>query len=444
VGRARPRPRPEPWAGPGPVRGRDRGWGPSRGLPAWRRLSRGRRGGWLLSRGCRGGWLLSRGRRGGWLLSRGRRGSRRRSGGLRRSRRRSGGFRRGSGRRRRGRRGDGGGGKGRPWGRRGGRGRRGRGRRTGRGTRGDRGSEAGGGRGGRGRARGGRRRCGLEDRFGEGPDGDALEGPEHEVPPDEGGHGAPGYVGEPRHVVQGELPLPVPHPHAGRELGDVAAEPGVHVVLGRARLAGGGTADVRVGPGAGLDDPLEGKGDEVRGGRIEGPPAVGAVAAQDLPVGGLHPLDGERRVVGAAGGERGVGGGHLERGHGLGPQGDRAHRPERGDDPHPVGHLDHPLGPHRGDQLSVDRVHGVGRGVEEGHGPVGGVPVVGDLPRLSAWPGAPGVVHDERGRPPPHREQGDALLHRGGQGERLERGPGLAAGLDGQVELVPSEVPPAH
>src|SRR5437868_6806050 len=58
-------------------------------------------------------------------------------------------------------------------------------------------------------------------------------------------------------VVERDLGLRVPDPHARRELRDVSAEPRVLEVLGRAGLAGRGPAKVRGRSGAVLNDALE-------------------------------------------------------------------------------------------------------------------------------------------------------------------------------------------
>ena len=104
-------------------------------------------------------------------------------------------------------------------------------------------------------------------------------------------------------VVQRDLALRVAHPHAGRELRHVAAEPGVDVVLRGPGLAGGRAADVRGGAGPARDhDACERVRDEVG---VVLPQDLLAPAA-DLQVGlavrEVDPL--ERRAHGAATRER--------------------------------------------------------------------------------------------------------------------------------------------
>ena len=73
------------------------------------------------------------------------------------------------------------------------------------------------------------------------------------------------HVGVPLDVVHGDPALRVAHPHAGGELGDVAAEPGIGEVLGGPGLASGGPAREARGHARPMrHDALEGQRDQVR------------------------------------------------------------------------------------------------------------------------------------------------------------------------------------
>src|SRR5438105_6344161 len=114
----------------------------------------------------------------------------------------------------------------------------------------------------------------------------------------------------------------VADPDAGCELRDVAAEPGVDVVLGRSGLAGDRAADRGAGPGSFLGHRLERVGDLVGDLLRDGGASDALPERDDLPGGGTYRVDGLGLVAYAPVGQRRVGDRHLERTDRLCAQGD--------------------------------------------------------------------------------------------------------------------------
>jgi len=239
----------------------------------------------------------------------------------------------------------------------------------------------------------------------------------------------------------------VAHPHARHELGHVSAEPGIPVILGGAGLSGGRTPDVRRGARAALDHALQRIGDEVGVVLAQHELATPADPQVGLAVRGVDPLERRGPVPPSAGGEGRVRVRHLERRDRLGPERDRAHRFERRPDPHPGRRLPDRLRRHGRRDLGVDGVHRIRGGRQQAEVAALLVGRVGELPRFAVR--VAGRVGDrDRGRAVPARVERVSLLDRGGERERLERGPRLpsrttVAGRE--VHLGHREVlPPVH
>ena len=238
-------------------------------------------------------------------------------------------------------------------------------------------------------------------------------------------------------------PFRVADPDCDRELGCVADEPRVTVVLGRSCLA----RDRPIVESSSLAGalghyPLENRVDE-RGIVLVHRPLLDGI----VRVGGAPVLDAEHRAGHiaehgavdplAAVRKRREGAGHLQRADGLDAEADREVVLERPRDAELVRHVGHVLRAHLRGQLRVHRVVGVDGGVLEVDRPQVGALVVVHRPEL--------VPEVDRGRlGGEHRLRGDPLLDRGRQHERLEGRPGLALTLHGQVELTLLEVLAAH
>ena len=176
-------------------------------------------------------------------------------------------------------------------------------------------------------------------------------------------------------------------PDGGRQARREADEPGVGVQVGRAGLAAGRAADVRVRAGAALDVLLEDLGGLVGHAVREDLRAVRAPAARQLGLAGALELDlGDRGrpVAVAAGGDRRVRGRHLQRRDAVLEAAERLGRiavhvaaldahVDRG-----VGHL---VGPEVERELDVDRVVGPQRRLDEVHVAAAGAAVGLDLER---------------------------------------------------------------
>ncbi len=126
----------------------------------------------------------------------------------------------------------------------------------------------------------------------------------------------------------GISPLRIAHPDRGLERGRVAAEPCVGVVVGRPRLAGvGASRDVRADARPVEHVLLEHVRDRRRDPVRDDPrPLRLSPAAADLAAGEDDPPDRDRLGVHAAGRQRRVDGGHVERGHRAGAESERRRR----------------------------------------------------------------------------------------------------------------------
>src|SRR3954451_12433084 len=229
--------------------------------------------------------------------------------------------------------------------------------------------------------------------------------------------------------------LRVAEPHGGRQVRREADEPRVGEVVGGAGLAGGRAADLRRvrEAGAALDVLLE----DLRrlGGDAVGERAVLARLAEvvDVAVGERDLPDRDRAVAPAAGGDRRVGVGHLERGDAarqaakaLGRVGVQA-----GLDAHVVRGPAHRVGADVGVELGVDRVVGLQGRLDEVDAPRVRVAVgVHRVVRRGRQPAGP-----ERTRLVGRRLRVHAAAQRCHQDHDLERRPRLPVTLGGEVEL---------
>ncbi len=237
----------------------------------------------------------------------------------------------------------------------------------------------------------------------------------------------------------------VAHPGCRREPGGVADEPGVSVVVGGARLARRRPTEVGGLPSAGVDHPLQGVGD--LGGLLgaERRCALGREVLHQGPVGPLDPGDHDRRHAGALVGEGGVARGHVEHRDLPGAEDEGVQRRQVGRHPEAFGHGHHLL---RSEVVHELGVGGVGRllgGLQE-RGPTSAAPA-GDLPRCAVGLDDVGEGHLRGGGE--HRLHRVALVHGGGERERLERRSRLAARTaplraHGEVDLALGEVAAAH
>src|ERR671916_710335 len=262
----------------------------------------------------------------------------------------------------------------------------------------------------------------------------------HVYGPDVHGQGLAVYDGLSVDIEHWRPGLRVADPDGGREPGRVADVPGVGELLARAGLAGGGASylavEVVVEAGRATQDDLP---QDLRGGGglVAGEDAVpfDLVVVDGLALaesGEIYPLDSVGLPVDAAGGEGRVGGGHLKRAHARPqtPDGSRGVGVYRGGDAHGRGDLGHVLQPQVHGELYKDRV------VRLGHGPVERYPaplyavVVADLDPL------PLVVEVQVLRQIVSGFRRDELPERRREHERLEGAPRLAAGVQGQVEVV--------
>src|SRR5215210_1574137 len=244
----------------------------------------------------------------------------------------------------------------------------------------------------------------------------------------------------PVNVEHGRPGLRVADPDGGREPRRVADVPGVGELIARAGLAGGGTpylaVEVVVETGrAPQDDPPQ----NLRGGgglvAREDATTFNLVVVDGLALaeaGTLYPLYGVGLPVDAAGGEGRVGGGHLERAHARpqAPDCCRGVGVYRGDDAHGRGDLRHVLQPQVHGELYKDRVVRLGHGLVERYSAPLYAVVVADLDPL------PPVVEVQVLRQIVRDLRRDELPERGREHERLEGAPRLAAGIQGQVEVV--------
>ncbi len=279
--------------------------------------------------------------------------------------------------------------------------------------------------------------------LGEFPDRPQPDRAFHQRPPDLSGE-APSRDGDAVDVVHRDLAGLVPHPHRGREVGCVAHEPRVRVLVRRPGLAGGGTADggpdARAVPDVVLEDlrhlPCDTVGDDSL--PLRGAPARTGVL---LPVRQHDLPDRARLRVDAAGRERRVRRRHVERRHGDRAEAHGGHvapaHLERRPNPEPPRHLADSVRSHVQRQLRVHRV------VRPQRGPRDGRPaVVGRVVRLHTPPRSVVAiaVRDrlvrERGRDVVAGIGIDPLFDRSREDERLERRAGLPAGLREQIELV--------
>ena len=101
-----------------------------------------------------------------------------------------------------------------------------------------------------------------------------------------------------------------------------------------------------------------------------------------------------------------------------------------GRDPEPAGNIDRLVGAHFEDEPGIDRVDRMDRRLDEVHGAAALVLEVPHMPDTAAR-----QREIERLRRRIELVQGDALLHGGGEHERLERRPRGALTLGGEVEL---------
>src|SRR5680860_1544436 len=240
---------------------------------------------------------------------------------------------------------------------------------------------------------------------------DAFEGARHEVAPDRRRQAAARVAA--RHGVVG---VAMAHPDHGGQVGGVAGEPGVAVVLRGAGLAGRRASDLRRGAGAGLHDAAQHVADVRRRAGGEGPflaprPRVDhLVAATDL-------LDDVGLVVDAAGREGVEGLGHLQ---GADRRGAEHQRRVAGGkvrvDAGGAGGVDEGRRADLLPDLGVDGVDRLPGGVAQAHLAVAGATVVVHLIVLAAAQVRDGV--DRRGVEVAVRRP--ALLQPRGQGEELE------------------------
>ena len=164
---------------------------------------------------------------------------------------------------------------------------------------------------------------------------DVRERDRHVVVPDLRGQRRAGDDALALDVLHRDAALGVADPDAGREIGGVAAEPGVRVVARRPRLAGLGTpirevrARARARRHVLLEDAGHHRGDAVG----DGAAMLGrGERADEIAVAVAHTPDGARGAVDAARGERRVHARQLERRDLERAEGDRGHRLELGDD----------------------------------------------------------------------------------------------------------------
>ena len=269
----------------------------------------------------------------------------------------------------------------------------------------------------------------------------------HEVVPDQRREGAPEHGVAVEVRAHRDQLVRIADPHGDRVLGVPAHEPGVAVVGGGAGLAGGELADRGGACRCRTAAPF--RASRSRSARRRGAARAGSAPgcgpgatrrAAAAPA-GFDFLDSHRRAVfgqrsahaPSAVGDRLVGVGHVDRRDADRQPADRHRRigRQRGRDAHAVGDAGDAAGGHLQAHFGVDRVVRVGRGPGEGvRAGVVAFVVVDDELFLPT-----GVGDDEHLLPgSPHRFGRDAVLERGGQVERLERGARLALALGGQVE----------
>src|SRR5215210_6482090 len=256
----------------------------------------------------------------------------------------------------------------------------------------------------------------------------------HVVAPDLGGERAARHGGAVVLRLHLDLGVGVADPHGGGQARREADEPCVVELVGRAGLAGRRAADLRPGARALLDvlleDPRRLGGHAV----LEDLRALDAVAPRQLrlAVGERDLGDRGRAVAVAAGGDRRVGVGHLERGDAERQAAERLRRiaVELRPDAHVVGRLLDLGGPEVERELHVDRVVRLERRALEADRAAVVVRVgldvdraprrIGELQRLGHVAGGARV---------------DALAQRGHERHHLERRAGLAVALGSEVEL---------
>ena len=228
-----------------------------------------------------------------------------------------------------------------------------------------------------------------------------VERPFHVARPDLGRDRPAGHLRHTLDVQEGLVGVPVPHPGRRGERRRVADEPGVAEVRGRPRLAGRGLADGRRRPGPPRDHLLQDLGDLIRDPRRDGLDRGGGSVVEDLPRRVGDPGRELRGPVDPAGGEGGIGRGHLQRGHAGAAEGQRGHgrqvgladvaaeRPAvdlgghdaaGGRDSHLLRDVDNCLGSDLQDELGIDGVDGVHRGVRDADVAEGLPTEVGDTP----------------------------------------------------------------
>ncbi len=145
-------------------------------------------------------------------------------------------------------------------------------------------------------------------------------------------------------------------PHCSADLGRVSDEPGVVVLLRRARLAGDGAADPGLLTGTATHDFRERRGHRVGNAGVERSGHHRDRLYEPDPVGVANPGHEYRLNVGAPRGEGAEGRCHLQHRHLLGTERDRVIRLETGRDPHRGGQVDHPLRADGIDDLRVDDI----------------------------------------------------------------------------------------
>ena len=185
------------------------------------------------------------------------------------------------------------------------------------------------------------------------------------------------------HVHHRHLGVRVAHPHRGGEVRGEAVEPRVGEVVGRAGLGGRRAADRRAGRRARLHVLAQNPRRLVGHGVGEHLLALRPTQVLRLAVGEHDLLDGDRLVAVAAGGDRRVGIGHLQRRHAQGqaaqPLGGVAVEVRR--DAHVVCGLAHRVGAHVEVELGEHGVVGLECGLDQVHVAAVAVGVGADLPR---------------------------------------------------------------
>lgn len=166
--------------------------------------------------------------------------------------------------------------------------------------------------------------------------GSTRQGAPHEVGPDRCSHRA-AESATAADVEHGPLLLVEPDPHGGDQVGGVADEPSVAVVLAGARLAGHRATDIGHACGATGDHTAKHRGRFTSDLGLEHLVALGVDLEDDLAMPVDDASDGDWLVVYAVGCQRTVGRGHLERGDVLRAERDRRVGGDLRSDPHATG-----------------------------------------------------------------------------------------------------------